>query len=221
MMRPLVMSLLILKLWFSSTLAAAAPPTATSAPNRDDKASTFTLSDQYGTRYQLEYPRDKITILVFADQRGSTQVDGWVRPLYERYKSSVSIHGVAQLSLVPRFLQPTLRAFFRRTIKFPVMLDWTGEVSRLYGYRGKQALVVVIDSQGTIFFSLKGKAKPDLLKQCYEQVDRQIEAESKKRPLCSGNSGADRQHVKNAQPRPNQPGAKDAPGQPNQGKKED
>jgi hypothetical protein len=129
-------------------------------------AAEFSLLDQYGKSYCISYPQEKVCVFVFADKWGCTQVEGWVRPIYERYKDTIMILGVAQLANVPSWLQPTLLGIFKRSIKYSVMMDWTGDVSRKYGYPGVKAFVVIVDREGVIQTRVKGKASTDLIEKC-------------------------------------------------------
>ncbi len=124
------------------------------------RAPDFKLSDQYGQSLSIQYPRESACVLIFADQRGSSQVEGWVRPLYSRYQGRVTISGVAELSSVPSALRTMIQGIFKKTIQFPVMLDWTGRVSRQHEYRGKAAAVVIVDPQGLILHRETGNANP-------------------------------------------------------------
>ncbi|MDY6972421.1 MAG: redoxin domain-containing protein [Thermodesulfobacteriota bacterium] len=129
-------------------------------------ACGFSLRDQYGKIYEITYPREKVCILVFADKWGCTQVEGWVRPLYEKYGDKITILGVAQLENVPRWLKSTITRIFKHTIKFPVMMDWTGNVSRAYEYTGRKAYVVIISREGNIQYWVDGRASEKLLRKC-------------------------------------------------------
>jgi hypothetical protein len=131
----------------------------------------FELRDQFGTRHQLSFPRDRISVLAFADRAGSEQLEGWVRPLYERYRDTIDIHGVAKLAGVPAALRGMLRAIFRRNLDYPVMMDWTGAVSTNYNYEARVANVVVLSPAGRIEYRFNGKASPAELKQCFERID--------------------------------------------------
>lgn len=165
---------------------ASAEPEATSST----RAAGFKLFDQYGKQYQIAFPREKVSVLVFADKRGSAQVEGWVRPLYERYKDRVLILGVAQLAGAPDALQPMLRSIFRRSVKYSVMMDWTGAVSRSYQYPGKDAMVVVIDRRGTILHRQTGKAEESALKASIRVIDSLAPAPPKKPGVKQDQSGA-------------------------------
>ena len=44
----------------------------------------FTLSDQDGNTRVVDYPREKVSVFVVADQKGSSEIAGWIAPLYAR-----------------------------------------------------------------------------------------------------------------------------------------
>jgi hypothetical protein len=142
-----------------------------SATESAPMALEFRLFDQYGKSYEIIYPRDKTCVLVFADKWGCTQVEGWVRPLYERYQDTIAILGVAQLDGVPKWLRSTLVRIFKRSIKFSVMMDWTGEVCMGYAYPGGNAYVVIVNPQGAILHQVQGKASQKLLEECWRVID--------------------------------------------------
>ena len=133
-------------------------------------AKEFILLDQYGRRYEINYPQEKVCVLVFADKWGCTQVEGWVRPLYEHYEDTIDILGVAQLENVPGWLRSTIVRIFKNNIEFSVMMDWTGQVSRAYEYSGGKAYVVIICRQGIIRHRVKGKASEELIEKCAEVI---------------------------------------------------
>ena len=134
-------------------------------------ADEFSLSDQYGQSHRISYPQEKICVLVFADKWGCAQVEGWVRPLYETYEDTILIHGVAQLDGVPGWLRSTLVRIFRNSIRFSVMMDWTGDICRVYGYPGGKAFVVIVDRQGNIRHRVNGRASQELLEECCAIID--------------------------------------------------
>src|SRR5437899_12807921 len=63
----------------------------------------FTLSDQYDKLLAYTFPRQKAGVLTLADKQGATQIEAWVRPLYDRYQDRVDIHGIAVLAGLPSF----------------------------------------------------------------------------------------------------------------------
>lgn len=132
----------------------------------------FALQDQHGRTHEVRFPQDRVCVLAFADRAGSTQMEGWVRPLYDRYGEAISIRGVAKLAGVPSVLRPALRAIFRKNVGYPVMMDWTGSVSTDYQYEANVANVVVIGPDGRIAHRFNGPASEEALRACFEQIDR-------------------------------------------------
>lgn len=131
----------------------------------------FELQDQYGARHRVAFPRQRISVLVFADREGSEQLESWVRPLYERYRGAIDIHGVAKLAGVPPPLRPVLRAIFRRAVEYPVMMDWTGRVSEEYAYEACRVNLVVVSPAGRVEYRFNGAATPAELDQCFARID--------------------------------------------------
>lgn len=134
-------------------------------------AREFSLFDQYDKCHEITYPQVKVCVLVFADKWGCTQVEGWVRPLYDQYKDTIAILGVAKLENVPGWLRSTLVRIFKYNIKFSVMMDWTGDVCRAYEYTGGKANVIIISPQGTIRHQVKGKASQECIEMCCKVID--------------------------------------------------
>ncbi|MDY7038218.1 MAG: hypothetical protein SV375_18910 [Thermodesulfobacteriota bacterium] len=134
-------------------------------------ACEFKLNDQYGKTYNIKYPQEKICVLVFADRASVSQVEKWVRALYESYQDKIFIYGVAQLKGVPRWLQSTIRGIFKKFVKFSVMMDWSGEVCRAYGYKGGKAYVVIVNRNGVIQHTFNGRASEDLIQECRRIID--------------------------------------------------
>lgn len=137
----------------------------------DAPAPGFRLKDQYGRRHELVFPAPSVSVLAFADRAGSEQLEGWLRPLYERYGDAIHIRGVARLAGVPGLLQPMLRGLFRRKVDYPVMLDWTGDVSTDYRYEAGEANVLVLSPAGRVVYRFNGRATESELRVCFARID--------------------------------------------------
>lgn len=146
-----------------------------SSTSKGRKAPAFSLKDQYDKRQDYQFPRDRVSVLAFGDREGAGQIESWVRPLYERYGEKVDIRGVAVLSSVPSPARGIVRRIMKRQVKYPVMLDWNGEVSRNYAYRGGRAGLFVIDRQGHILLETEGAADAAALARVFAQIDRLVE----------------------------------------------
>jgi hypothetical protein len=154
--------------------AFAMSPVNGNAPDAPEpkRAAAFTLSDQFGRSLEYRFPRSNVSVLTFGDWKGSTQIEGWVRPLWNRYRSSVDINGVAVLDIVPSFARDFARGQFRERVKFPVLLDFEGTVSTAYGFRSDNANILVIAPDGAIALRIVGEATPARLRRVYDTIDR-------------------------------------------------
>ena len=148
--------------------------TARPLPLLSNSATNFELKDQYDNAHTYHFPKDKVSVLAFGDRKGSAQIEGWIRPLVERYQGRIDINGVAELSAVPALSRGIVRRIFKRQVKYPVMLDWSGEVSKGYGYRGGRAGIFVINQQGHIVATRTGAASTAGLNTLYEEINRLV-----------------------------------------------
>lgn len=135
-------------------------PSGASCPERTivkaAQAPVFTLKDQFKKEHRYHFPRPKVSVLILADYVGSEQLEEWVRPIYDRYQDRVALDGVAELSTVPRFARGMVRAFLRGQLDYPVMLDWSGDVTTRYRYQPGEANLFVIDPTGRIRLKVIG-----------------------------------------------------------------
>ncbi len=136
------------------------------------KAADFDLKDQFDKSASHRFPKQKITVLAFGDRKGSEQIEGWVRPLWDRYQTKIDQQGVAVLSSVPFFARGVVRGVLKSKVKHSVLLDWTGKVSKAYGCSGGKANLYVIDREGSIVLKLTGAATPAELQKVFAQIDR-------------------------------------------------
>jgi hypothetical protein len=138
------------------------------------KATDFELKDQYDNSASYRFPKQKVTVLTFGDRKGSEQIEGWARPLWDRYQTKIDQQGVAVLNSVPFFARGIVRGVFKSKVKYPVLLDWTGKVSKAYGYTGGKANLFVIDRNGHIVMKITGAATPRELQNVFAQIDRML-----------------------------------------------
>lgn len=134
------------------------------------EAPAFRLEDQFDTLHDYRFPRQKVSVLLLADRSGSAQLEAWIQPLVDRFAQSIEIHGVAEVSLVPAFAKGWVRSAFRKRLKHPVMLDWTGDVCRTYDYQAGQANLLVIDAMGRIVLRVHGAIDPAKRRQVFTAI---------------------------------------------------
>lgn len=133
----------------------------------------FQLSDQFDKPHSVQFPRQQPTVLAFGDKDGSNQIEGWIKPLYERYTDRIDIQGVAQLDMVPAFARGMVRGIMGSLTTNPVMLDWDGTVSKAFGYAGGgQAGIYVVDGDGAIRWRTTGAATTAGLTAAQDVVDQ-------------------------------------------------
>ena len=163
-------------LCFSFLLLLAAAPGVGARGGGVSRAMDFELRDQYGKPLAYRFPKERVSVLVFGDRKGSEQVEGWVRPVFERYEGRVDLHGVAVLNSIPSLFRGYARRQFKKQIKYSVLLDFEGDVSKGYGYERDRANVYVIARDGTVVYKATGAATPDGLGRVYAELDRLLGA---------------------------------------------
>lgn len=123
---------------------------------KNKTASDFALENQFGSLISVEFPSDKPVVLVFADRESSNDVEAWVMPIYDKFSDKIKIYGIAELSGVPGFVRPLVRGMIRS--EYPVLFDWTGEVSEEYGFEKNKVNIFVIGKKGKITAAKRGTA---------------------------------------------------------------
>jgi hypothetical protein len=123
--------------------------------------ATISLRDQYDHAQRLHFPGTNVIVLTIADKQGADQVDDWVAAFKPLAGETLRICGLADVSGVPGFLKNTVRRKFQEVRKYPVMLDWTGDVCARFQYHKNVANILIIDQDGVIRARFSGKATPE------------------------------------------------------------
>ncbi len=156
----------------------AKPPPADTTAAHPTKVAPFALADQYDHVHRFTLPLAKITVLTVADKKGSRHIEEWVHPLKQRYNLRIDIVGVADLRGVPGLFHGRVVKSFKQSQRYPVMLDWKGEVAEQLDCAKGQANVFVLDRQGRIVARRAGPATPDSLKELFSAIDRSVVPET-------------------------------------------
>lgn len=143
-----------------------------SRPLQAQTADNFTLEDQFGNKIAVKFPSNKPVVLVFGDREGSAQVEGWVRPIYGKFTDKLYIFGIAELSAVPWVAKPVVRRVIKSKSKNPIMLDWSGNVSKSYGCEKGKANVFVVSKEGKVIAVKRGAATAAALNDLYKEINR-------------------------------------------------
>jgi hypothetical protein len=162
-------------LHFMAAVAGKPVDIASQPPGSASKAPSFVLEDQYGRTHGYKFPREKVSLLAFGDRQGAEQIESWIRPIYQRYEKRIDIFGVADVSAVPPFLRGLVRGAFQNKLDYPVMLDWSGEVSKSYAYRSGKANIFLVDRRGQIVLIKTGAATATDLDHIYQKLDKLLQ----------------------------------------------
>ncbi len=136
----------------SEVLAAASGSFPEKAPE------SITLQDQYEARSELTFPSKNVVVLTIADRDGADQVDAWIAALKPFCTGRIEMHGIADVSAVPRFLRGMIRKKFQKKHVHSVMMDWSGKVSARMGYQSGVANVLILGPDGAIHGRFSGEA---------------------------------------------------------------
>ena len=156
-------------------LAAALPAFSATTNVLANRIGSFELKDQHGQLRQYHFPKTNLSFVVVADQKGSDQIDAWIRPMLERYGRRVAIDGVADVSTVPVGLRSMVRRAFVKKVSYPVMLDWEGKVCPQFSPRKDIANVFVLALDGKIVEQWSGIANQDRLRALFALLDAHLE----------------------------------------------
>ena len=127
-----------------------AAPSAESSIVPTNAPPLTALHDQFDAPQTLSFPADNLTLLTFADEKGSEQISAWIAPLKQRSGKRIDFRGLADVSTAPRPLRGMIRKKFQTLQTYPVMLDWSGEAVKAFTYVPDKANVLLLDGHGHI-----------------------------------------------------------------------
>lgn len=140
------------------------------------KAKGFVLPDQYKRTHTFAFPRTNAVLLTVADKKGSEQIEGWVKPVRERFGPRIDVAGIADVAKAPGPIRGLIRKAFRDQCPYPVMLDWEGTTARGFGYAKGRVSVLLIDRDGTILRRHSGEVSPTELGSLLAEIERLVRA---------------------------------------------
>jgi len=109
----------------------------------------WTLEDQRGRSRTIAFPRDRLLLVTVCDQRGSKDLEPWVKTVFTRFQDRLDIEGVADVSNVPVALRGLVRQAFKRQ-PHSIMLDWEGRVVTRFAYEKNVPNLYLIDGKGRV-----------------------------------------------------------------------
>jgi hypothetical protein len=143
-------------------------------------APDLVLKDQYDNDVRLNGFRGETVLLVCGDRNGSEFTGAWAGAVREKFDSTrVRIVHIANLQAVPVFI----RGFVKRRFVEPnadgrpkssVVLDWGGDLPRVFGFREGLANVYLIDRNGVFQFTHAGKGTAEEVAGLLTAIDRTL-----------------------------------------------
>ena len=124
----------------------------------------FRLLDQFNEPRLIDFPAARPVVLAVGDRDGSPQLDAWTLPLFERFGDRIDIIGIALVTGI----EPVFRSFVRAVIKqqrpdSPVLLDWTGDVTKPLDCESGCANLYIVRPDGMVRMRALGAATPPAL----------------------------------------------------------
>tara|TARA_R110002096_G_scaffold206192_8_gene392366 strand:- start:7536 stop:8057 length:522 start_codon:yes stop_codon:yes gene_type:complete len=139
------------------------------------KLNGVTAIDQFGKTHRFQFPTRRPVLVTTAGQRGSRDIESWIRPIGEEFYGKVEIIGIAQLEGVPASLRGPLRKLIAmHSANHPVLLDWNGELCRLFPYSKNTVSVSLLDQNGTGVWAATGKVTPAELEELRQQLRKMV-----------------------------------------------
>ena len=135
------------------------------------RAIPFQLEDLKGQKQYFQFPRSRVLVLAFADQKGSQQMEAWITPLYQHFQERIEIQGIAELSAVPAFARGIARGIISGLVEQPILLDWSGQVAQSFGARSGVTHLFVISEQGEIIAEESGAFDLEALKRLARVIE--------------------------------------------------
>lgn len=118
--------------------------------DKEKRAPDFELEDQFRNKKNHHFPKDRWSVIFVAGRKGAEQIEPWAKAIYDIYGESVEQIGIADVSSVPGPLQGLIRSLFRKTITYPILMDWEGKVVHKIGYQKDKVRLLVVSPEGKI-----------------------------------------------------------------------
>ena len=118
--------------------------------------SSIQLDDQFGTTHRIQFPRQQMTLLTIADDKGAPALNPWLDAFKKRYGTNVHYVGIAQVKAVPRPLRSFVASKFKKKYTYPVLLDWSGDTVRPFAPKPAEPNIYLLSPTGTLLHKAHG-----------------------------------------------------------------
>ncbi|MEY5026991.1 MAG: 4,4-diaponeurosporenoate glycosyltransferase [Verrucomicrobiota bacterium] len=154
---PVILACLLLVGWER----AGAQEPVVPAKSAETRCPDLCLEDQFRVLREIRFPRKKPVLLVTARRSGTPLIADWVEPVQRAFEGRLEIYGVAAVEGVPDPIKPVVRSMIGRSVSWPVLMDWTGNLTRHLLKPGSELEVVLVRPEGQIALVLSGRSTPE------------------------------------------------------------
>jgi hypothetical protein len=130
----------------------------------------FELEDQSGVSHRVGFPRQRPLYIVAANRQGTGRISGWVKPVAETFGNQVEIYGLADVRGIPSVFHGAIRLMIREGTRWPVLLDWKGDILPKLCDGSSSSEVFVVHPKGDIRLRLRGEASSSDLEKVNETL---------------------------------------------------
>jgi hypothetical protein len=141
-----------------------------------NRCAGISLTDQFDQPHTLKFPAAKPILLTVADKKGSEGIAAWAHPLAARFGEQIEIAGIADVSAVPKPLRSFVRGKFKKAIRYPIMLDWEGDVCARFAYARGKPNVFLIARDGRILLHISGEAGEARQKELTDAIEAELKS---------------------------------------------
>lgn len=173
MAKSILTGVLVTALVLSMALGAFAIETGKSAPD-------FSLKDQFGKAWSLDGMKGKVTVVIVANPKSGESMGPWVDNLNTTYGNKIEVLGMLDLQSVPGIGRGIAKIRIRRETKEPMMLDFSGDITKSYGVSDDYPVVVVIDKNSVAISIQKVKYSSKAFDSTSAAIDKALKQNAEK-----------------------------------------
>lgn len=136
-----------------------------------DRIPELVLEDQYGESVSFRKFEGRVLVLIGSDKEGSEQNGPWKKALSSRYKDSIALMGIADVSTVPSFMTGLIKSRFKKD-GGRVLMDWKADVFKTLGLKKSVSNIVVVDQKGNLRYMTSGAGSDEAIATVNAEIDR-------------------------------------------------
>ena len=161
---------------FGTCISSADEKSETKPPKVGETAPDFVLQDVEEKEHSLKKLRGKVVFLIMGNQKVREETGKWTEAFKNDYQEQTKVDAyiIADLRSVPWFIS---KGFVRNQLKkdpphLKLLLDWKGDVHKLYHTEEKKPTLYLISQKGAIVFHRKADFKPEIYTELKEEITK-------------------------------------------------